>query len=237
MDLNSYRKNSANNQMLISAAFGNRKNNVYGYKFDLEEIINQFSQDGFRGFIQRGRNINGALEYGGFMVITDKQYILGYNANLGQGTHTSAYANCMSILNGNDINNNNDVIHLSSECQKKFITVRFVYEKMGRNLYGTFNYVGRILFDFGTLDITPGKLKALENFYNEYAQEFKYIKEYYNFSINYSYIDGGSFFQPECQSLDDVLNFARRRLNTEAKNTSSDDEIIIGVANEQVKSL
>lgn len=259
MDLDSYRKKSANDQMLIYGAFGNRKNNVYGYKFDLDELINHFSQDGFRGFIQRGRSINGAPEFGGFMVITDKQYILGYNANLGQGTHTSAYANCMSLLKGNDINNDNDVIYLSSECQKNFITVRFVYEKMGRNQYGTWDYEGRILFDFGSLDITPGKLKALENFCNEYSQEFKYITEYYKFKIFYSYLDGvqtindkimgqldedknvyanrGSFFQPQCHSLEDVLNFARRRLNTEAKNTSSDDEIIIGVANEQVKSL
>jgi hypothetical protein len=225
-------------QQLLEQAYSSR-DRVYShdsYNFDLKPLIERFS---FYDLIQNkfdvsydnpydygNTKIKTVNEHGGFLVITDKQYILSYNSEFGSGSHHCSFARCMADLQGGKrISNHEDSIYYKNLCEKEFITARITYEKLGNNQYGYPVYSGRILFNFGLEPITEGKLKAFEQFYNDHVRELNSVCQRYNFSIEYmcSY-----YTQKDC-TLDDVLKFVRYHMDPFAPSISSEDEIIIGV--------
>jgi len=85
----SYNK-SSNEKLEIENAYGARKSgNVTEYNFDINKMIKDFS---FYDFIDQTRG--GKKDNGAFLVVTDKQYILGYNADYGLGSHQQSFARC-----------------------------------------------------------------------------------------------------------------------------------------------
>lgn len=238
VDRQEYLKYSLADRSLIESAYGNRKNGCSGdiYNFDLQPLINNFS---FYDFIIASRQNSGSYEHGGFLVVTDKQYILGYNSDYGKGSHTASFARCMADLEGGkQINGYQDCLYFSNRCQKSLVTARFVYEKVRSNENGYPIFRGNIMFCFGSTPLTLGMLSAFEQFYNDYADEIKGVQERYGFSIEYSYVENNFFHSEKDTTLENVLKFARSRVNYEASNELGENEIIIGkVPEESVKNI
>ena len=233
MDLSRFRAQSLDDRMLIEKAYGNRKNNCSGdiYNFDLKPLIENFS---FYDFVTTSRRYNVINEHGGFLVITDKQYVLGYNSDFGKGTHTSSYARCYADFEGGKlINTYEDSLYYSSKCQSDFITARITFEKTGNNANGYPVFSGRIYFNFGKTPITQGKLDVLEQFYKDNAEEIHSICERYNIIIEYAVND---LIEKNC-TLEAVMKYARFHMDPEAPCISKEDETIIGKTIKQAKTI
>ena len=105
---------------LLITGFYNRKSGLgSSWNYDLIPLITNFS---FYKFISDAKSD----EFGGFIVITDKQYIIGYNAGFGYGTHASSFTRVMKDINGGGrINSAKELMNLTNECCKKFIVARY----------------------------------------------------------------------------------------------------------------
>ena len=240
MFLNKQRQEALMLKELEEKAYGSRDKVYSGdlYNFDLKPLIDEFSFEEFVNLKFSSAygctNMKPVNEYGAFLVITDKQYILGYNSDKGCGSHHCSFARCMAdILGGNKINTYEDAKYYKGLCEHKYITARIIYEKDWTNLYGYPKFIGRILFNFGTEPITEGKLRSLEKFIEDHGKQLDYINKAYNFSIEYmtSYVT-----EKDCE-LSKILRFAQYNMDPYAISESNDDEVIVGVATEPQKTL
>ena len=101
-----------------NAFFANKDTGRSDYNFNLKELTENFSFLDFVFDVQRGE----AKYYGGFVVCTPKQYIVGYNAKFGSGSHNASYARFIKDMQGGGkIFSDEDLLRLSNICKNKYI--------------------------------------------------------------------------------------------------------------------
>ena len=196
------------------------------YNFELEPLINNFS---FIDFISEGIEYQ-YDDYGAFLVITDKQYIIGYNAGFGVGGHHSAFARVFKdICGGGTINNDRDMVRLCSSCKSNFLIARIVFEKVYDDC------VGCIRFIYPKDGITAEQFTVFEKFYEDYNKEISLTVRRYGirkFNVCYEYSVGTGTKRPNISdSLDNFRDFIRYWINPDKKVDISSERIIGVVPN------
>ena len=195
------------------------------YNFDLKELIDGFSFVDFVHYVQ-----NGSTEYnGGFLVFTPKQYILGYNAEFGTGSHNRTFARVEKDLNGGgEIETYQDMLKLSTECRNKYFHARILYGKVSDEILGIHKFKGFI--DFYVPDrISPRVLESFKRFYEDYDEEIKLVNRNtgLEFSVNY-YKHGDSGFTSN-SSLEELYIYLESIVDYDL--VDEEDEEIVGIPN------
>jgi len=206
--------------------YGKKESLGNSYNYDLYLLLENFS---FTEFL----STNTKTEHGAVLVITNNQYIIGYTAEYGLGSHRSALARIMKTIHGgNRIQDSKEAKRLEDECKKKYITARILYDHRGDNEEGISLYSGAIYFQFPKNDtITKMQYELFKKFYEEYNNEIKMlIRKYgiYNFKVQYGHIDEtGTKEIKNVDSLDEIYTYLETRIDFDKK-IDNDEEIILG---------
>jgi len=193
------------------------------YNFPLEPLIKNFS---FYEFCSHP----GEEDYGGFLVITNRQYVVGYNSSMGSGSHANAFARVMKDLSGGGyINDSLEVIILERELESKYVTARILYEPYYDGSEERIKRAGGIVFIFagflGNKKINYEQYENFLKFYDKYNEEIKYVCKKYKFTVNYTYIDDNNMVQTNVSNnLENVLKFMANNLIEKKEDM---DEVII----------
>lgn len=213
--------------------FKRKYGNASMYNFDLSELTRDFS---FYEFISRSADRN-TFDYGGFLVITDNQYVIGYNAGFGLGTHLSSFARFMKDKSGGgNIYYDKDAIVLANKCIFNYITAKLYYEEARTEGSLVHKYFGGIYFTMPIRSVSLNQLKLLRKFYNEYNEDLKYAikKSNGSFEVSYQGIKTGSV--SNLTSLDEVLKYVENNIDYDFI-PEEKDEIIIGTGLNRVRKI
>lgn len=214
-------------ELLRKGFYQNRSHNGRDYNYDLSTLTNDFD---FYEFIDYAEKFKEELkDYGAFIVITGKQYIIGYNASFGEGTHLSSFARVMKDLKGGGmILNSLEAKHLTDECINKYLTGRVMYERC--ESFGRPRCEGHISFNLVGKTVTLEQLSVFEKFMASYSLEIKRIIRKYGmdkFKIIVTYInENGVLDSIYTDNLEDVYELLKKCV---VLNSEESDEFIIGV--------
>ena len=200
------------------------------FNYDLYPLINNFSFYDLVEYATEQDKIDSEEkleDYGAFFVITDKQYIIGYTAGNGAGTHKSAFARVQKELQGGgEISTLADAKILTEKCLKNNITARIYYAKSYLNNF--LNYSGHIDLDLTDTNITPEKFELFKQLYDKYNNELLYLNSKGKiFQVEYTYLDKNRVLRHESNSLDSLYLYLEQNI-TKENNNSNNEEIIIG---------
>lgn len=216
-------------ELIRKGYYQNRDTNGKDYNYDLIPLIEEFD---FYEFIDDAEKFKEELkDYGAFIVITNKQYIIGYNASFGTGTHLSSFARVMKDLKGGgSIRNSDEAKWLTDECTKKFLTGRIVYERC--ESAGRPKLEGHISFNLVGVQITQEQLEVFQKFIEDYGLEIKRIINKYGmdkFKIIVTYKnEEGVLDSINTNNLNDVYNLLTNYV-THNKKIDDENEHIIGI--------
>ena len=209
------------------------KENIVGsyYNFNITPLINDFS---FLDFITMCKPHSG--DHGGFVVITDNQYIIGYNSEFGSGTHAASFARVMKeIKGGGPITTIQDAHKLSSDCQKNFITASIDYE----DTYvddGLLNVTksGSIHFSLpgDRKTINPKQFEVFKKFYDDYNLELSILIRKYGitkFHVSFTYVEDDKKKKIVSENLDDLYEYLESHIDLNKETESVNNEKIIGI--------
>ncbi len=222
-----------NSNRVLYDAYVSRKSGGGGaYNYDLGPLIYDFSFETFISDAEKCKD--GVQEHGAFAIITNKQYIIGYNAGFGAGTHISAFARTTKdLFGGGSITNQNEAFKLTGICCRNFITARIVYECVGYNDNRRPIYTGYINFNLNEFNnkITPGQFETFKRFYNDYNEDIKYVTKKYGsnkFYVRFCYKDNlGNGQENISDSLDELYKHLSNNIDM-SKTILDDYERIIG---------
>ena len=215
-------------QMIQQGFYQNRNDNGRDYNYDIAPLIQNFD---FYDFIDYAERFKEEIkDYGAFIVITNKQYIIGYNASFGEGTHLSSFARVMKdIKGGGNIINSEEANHLTNECMNNFLTGRIMYERC--ESFGRPRCEGHISFNLVGKTITKEQLEVFEKFKEDYGLEIKRIVRKYGidkFKIIVTYKTQERQLETlNTDNLDEVYNILVDYVDEE-KDAYVDNELIIG---------
>jgi len=200
------------------------------FNYDLFLLINNFSFCDLVNYAyeqDRKETLEKLEDYGAFFVITNEQYIIGYTAGNGAGTHKSAYARVQKELQGGgEIHTLGEAKALTEKCLKNNITARIYYAKSYLNNF--LNYNGHIDINLTDTIITPEKFKLFKQLYDKYNDELLYLNSKGNiFQVEYTYLEKNRILRHESSSLDSLYLYFEKNVNRENISDKS-DEIIIG---------
>ena len=183
-------------------AFFNRKDCCHNmYNYNLSGLITDFS---FYDFICKSQ-FGDHYEYGAFAVITDKQYVVGYNAGYGVGTHFSSYARFMKdIKGGGYIYNASDAKKLSDKCIFNNITIKIYYEEIRAEGCLPPKRWGGVIVSLPIRKISEGQLRAFKKFYEDYNEDLKSAIKKSNGALSVSLVSSRGAIN-HLDSLDKVL--------------------------------
>lgn len=206
-----------NNYMRIDQ---DRKNK---YNYEIAPLITNFS---FIEFIDEGIRY-GSNDYGAFLVITNNQYVVGYNSSFGKGTHMASFARTWADMNNyGEIRTDMEASGLSFLCEENCLTARIIYEKYDNS------YCGYIHFMIPKDGITFEQFEIFEQFYEDYNKEISLVVNRYginNFQVSFNQIDeNGKTVNIIDKTLDGLYNYLKTRINSSKKIEMNAGEIIIG---------
>ncbi len=174
------------------------------YNFDLETLMKGFD---FYEFCDNA----GEQDSNAFIVFTNHQYIMGYTAGFGEGSHVHAFARIYKELHGGgEIRSEGEAINYSSLLQRDYLTVRvFCAETQG--LRGPYHQ-GRIYFDTDSIyrhqpDITPSQYEQFLKFCEKYADDIKRICEEYGMVVEFHTTENGKIKRHTSKSLDEIAEY------------------------------
>ena len=215
-------------ELLQKGFYQNRDTNGNDYNYDLAPLIHDFD---FYDFIDYAEKYKEEIkDYGAFIVITDKQYIIGYNASFGMGTHLSSFARVLKdIKGGGNIINSEEAKKLTDECINSFLTGRIMYERC--DSVGRPRCEGHISFNLIGKTITQEQLKTFNKFKEDYGQEInriikKYGKDKFKIIVTYK-TETGMLESIITDNLDDVYEVLEKYVDVEK--TVDIEERIIGI--------
>ena len=84
--------------LLQSGFYHNKLTGNIELNYDLFPLIKDFDFYSFIDYAEKHKNI--VTDYGGFIVITPKQYVIGYNSNFGTGSHLASLARVTKDIYG-----------------------------------------------------------------------------------------------------------------------------------------
>ena len=209
------------NQGLYNAFFARKSGGGSKYNYDLGPLISNFDFDTFIRYAEKSKEE--LKDHGAFLVITNKQYIIGYNAGFGVGTHLSALARTTKdiLFGGGSISNQNEAFQLAGICCRNYITARIVYECAGYNEIHRPVYSGYINFNLNEFDnkITLEQFEQFKTFYNDYNEDIKYVTKKYGlnkFYVRFCYKDqNGNGKENISDSLDALYNHLSNSIDSE----------------------
>ena len=201
------------------------------FNYDIKELIKNFD---FYEFVRIGSK-RYAGDYSAFLVITSKQYIIGYTAGFGEGTHQSIFARVHKDLNGGgDINNYMELMRHNNDCVRKYITARILYEKIGTDENGRAKFDGSIHFNFPDRNINPCEYEVFKKFYEDYNDNIKFAIKKSNGTFSVSYHSKETGNKLYLDSLDGVLEFVDKKLDDSIEVQPS-NEVILGTEVERTR--
>ena len=176
------------------------------YNFSLEPLTKDFS---FFDFCSKTKR----EDTGGFVVITDRDYTIGYNSGFGEGSHLCAFARYLKDhMDGGIIHNMEEAEKLYSLVEKNFITARIVYE-----IYEDVETLEKRRHGYIYFDLSKGinykELEQFQRFYEKYNEEIKYVCKKFNFSVSFMARDiNGKKVTDTSLSLDNILEYMKENL-------------------------
>jgi len=198
--------------------------------FDLIPLIDGFD---FYEFCDNGQKQTG--DYGGFIVITDKQFIVGYNSGFGVGSHRDVFARVYrDIHGGGPINSELEAI----EFERKLITsaiVGKIHFELTASLDVPSYYSGHIHFDL-TVPGSKGQIKPItikqfnnfKKFYEKYNKDIEYVCQKFDFKIILTYYDlFGALVTITSFSLDSLYTFMETHICSDFVYPELDTENVI----------
>ncbi len=224
--------NNKNNErdMLQTTFYYNKLTGNIDFNFDIFPLIKDFDFYSFIDYAEKHKDV--ITDYGAFIVITPKQYVIGYNSNFGTGSHLSSFARCTKdIYGGGVISSQNEVDKIVSYAKNQFITAAVMYESI--SMYGVPECSGYISIDINIKSISLEHFKSFEQFYNDYNNEIKrvvakYGKEKFYVQINFRNDSKLTRIYSDC--LDELYIYLKNIIDYD-KYDSFYDEIIIGKEN------
>ena len=204
--------NKTNNKNIaINSFYGND----IDYNFNIREMIDKFN---FYDYIS---NINNCERNGAFLIITDQQYVLGYNSGLGEGSHNAALARAYKEINGGGKIENSEKIILTNNCYKDYITARISYEKDGKFIIFNLTEGEK---NIENKKISYSQLETFKMFYDDYNNFIKStpIEVDFHYTINKKSIGHTS------SNLDELLLILNKFVDEEKEEII--DKKIIGKA-------
>ena len=235
-------RDNGNDRELISRSYYNAKGD---YNYDIMSLINENFD--FYDFIKNGKNTL-LTDNGAFLVISNNQYVLGYNRGMGTGGHDLAFARAFSEINGGVLNydSNGNAVYKSNgklnfsnvnlncrACESKYITARIFYEYACDNQVGTPIFSGGIYFDLAShgYKITQEQFHVFEQFYNDYNRDIKIsTKNLPYFYISFRYLNElGEVKEMGCRDLEPLYNYLKNNIDYDKE--IEDDKNIIGIIN------
>jgi len=210
-----------NNQRLYNGYIARKSGGGSPYNYDLAPLISNFDFDTF--ILDAEKSKDELKEHGAFLIITNKQYIIGYNAGFGSGTHLSALARTTKdiLFGGGSISNQHEAFQLAGICCRNYITARIVYECAGYNEFQRPMYSGYINFNLNEFDnkITSEQFEIFKTFYNDYNEDIKYVTKKYGldkFYVRFCYKDqNGNGKEYISDSLDELYNHLSNSIDKE----------------------
>lgn len=224
--------NNKNNEreLLQTTFYHNKLTGNVEYNFDIFPLIKDFDFYSFIDYAEKHKKT--ISDYGGFIVITPKQYIIGYNSNFGTGSHLSSFARCTKdIYGGGVIGSKNEVDKISTYCQNQFITGCIMYECI--SMYGVPECSGYISFDINLNSISLEHFYSFEQFYNDYNQEIKRVINKYGikkFYVQINVRNDSKLTRIYSDCLDELYIYLKEIIDYD-KYDSFYDEIVIGKEN------
>lgn len=230
-----------NDERLAVRSFAGINNGSFDeFNYDLVPLINE--KFDFYDLIHNA-NDSSVKENGGFLIITNNQYILGYNRGMGTGGHLLAFANAYSVINegyigidgkfhNGKIPNFNSLIKTEFKCCSDYLSARIYYEEFDKNMFGRPVFTGRISFLVDNLEnstISLEQFEMFEQFYNDYNNEIKSItRKYPNFVVSFSYCDENGVKQNvNSKDLDSLYEYLKFHIDYNRK--IEDEKKVIGV--------
>lgn len=209
-----------NNDADIYNGYMARKNgDGSNFNFDLTPLIKNFS---FFDFFYDAMHAD-AEDFGAFAVLTTKQYVIGYNAGFGYGSHYTSYARVLKDISGGGmITNQRDLAFLSFKCMADYITVRICCEKLeGKR-------ASCITICIPKNGISQEQFDVFEKFYADYNSEIERICNRYDCRVSFGKheIPGRRFLS---NNLDEVREYLLTIINPEKKVEENFEEVIIGI--------
>ena len=232
-------KNINDEQLLVNSYAGVNHGTKGEFNYDIRPLINENFD--FYDLISNAKdspNDNGA-----FLVITNNQYILGYNRGMGTGGHSLSFANAYLAINEGyigfdkqfhkgEISSFVDMTSTNTKCMHDYLTARIYYEGHDTNVYGRIIYSGSIHFTFKkniNEKIPLEQFEMFEQFYNDYNDEIKSItRNNPNFVVSFSYYDDNSVHQ-DVRSKDFDLLYEYLKTHIDYDKKIEDEKRIIGV--------
>ena len=201
-----------------TSAFTSRKSGGgSAYNYDIEPLIANFT---FYDFVTSAEQSKEELtDHGAFLIITNNQYVIGYNAGFGVGTHASAFARAILALNGKknqNISGPNEASLLGSSMDSQYIKARIAYECCSPNENGRITYAGRINFSLTPLGgkITPNQFETFKDFYNDYNKDIEYVSKKYNITVRFCYRDENDQAQESItKNLDALYKYLEQNID------------------------
>lgn len=193
------------------------------YNYDLLPLITDFS---FYDFCMEAKDD----EHGAFLVITNKQYIIGYNRGFGEGTHSASFARVMKdIHGGGEIKNENEVIRLDTMLDRTSIEARIIYELYQDSETHQVQRQGYLHFDMGyhrmPRFVSYSQYEQFLKFYEKYNDEIKQVCKKFNFVVNYyTYDENGIGTHHPSTSLEEIRDYMSKHL---IDDVVDEDEIIL----------
>lgn len=206
--------------MTLEDLYNTKDKGSYRSDMDLAEGMKDFS---FCKFCNRAWL---DTETGSAIVITGKQYIVSYTADLGRGPHAGVFARIMKEFQGGGKigDDNKEVLRLVRELKDRYIVARIDYSgdedyyhhKLGR---------GIMTFFFGNKSFSPNEYAVFEQFYEKYNEDIKSACELYKLSIDYEYENSdGDIVRLRTKDLDDIRDYIKNHIDVNKEDYP--DEVI-----------
>ncbi len=176
------------------------------FNFPLEPLIRNFSFYDFCSKTKRPDN-------GGFVVITDTDYTIGYNSGFGEGSHLCVFARYLkNRMGGGIISNMDEAEQLYSFVERNFITARIVYE-----IYEDIETFEKRIHGYIYFNLNKGinkkEFEQFQKFYEKYNEEIKYVCKKFNFSVSFMARDiDGKKITDTSSSLDNILEYMKNNI-------------------------
>ena len=214
------------NKKYANLFYSNKSTGKNDFNFDLKELTQNFS---LIDFIDEARK-RPSEDFGGFLVCTPKQYIFGYNANFGTGSHACSFGRTMKDIKGGGlIASSNELLSLASECERTYFCARLLYDCRGYNDQGVPIFQGSLVF----LTAKPIREKmfiTFKKFYDDYKDEIKYAVKYSNGTFDIAYYSKELRKSIHTTDLNEVYDYIESHIDY---NYNPDgEESIIGVGTE-----
>ena len=163
-------------------------------------------------------------DYGGFIIITDKQFLVGYNkSQQGVEHHCDAIAKAYVTLHklpnlpcSNDIERKKSMIEAVKyyyAAGEEYICARFDFEKKSayKTVGGEFEkgkpneYEGVLSFDISNTKINYKNYKQFLEFYLAYNDDIEFYSKHYNFPVEFVYDKDKKVVSHNLDALKDYL--------------------------------